>query len=137
MRLGAFMSGKLKGKLGDWADHSFALGYDYDPLMYQEECRRLWCAVIEQAVNEYIDFKFSRDPEERKLYYLAKEFLFDDNYKMQFGDKLVSLEELAGVLGLDLEWIRYGIRRKENKENSGKDYPLGTQLSLFDVKKKV
>lgn len=121
----------IKNRVGSFRKHSFVLDYDYDPVDYGDECKKVWCKMIEQAMDEYISFKFSRIPKERTLYYNARDFLFDDHYKFFFGSQELNLTELLDQFHLDADWIRLGIRMKEEKINQDNDYQSGAQLPLF------
>jgi hypothetical protein len=93
--------------------------------------KEIWRKAIEQAVDEYIEYKYSRSPKERAMFYNARDFLFDDHYKICFGEKEATLAELLDLFGIDIEWFRLGVRRKEEEINTEGDYQPGTQLPLF------
>lgn len=126
----------MKNRLGAWEERgkqlfSFVLDYTYDAEIYNQECRGLWCRVIRQAVDEYLELRFSKNEEKRALYYEARDFLFNDNYRFWLGDIKVNLAHLLEHMHINIAWFRGKLREKEEEINAGKEYEPGTQLGLF------
>lgn len=122
----------IKSRVDNFKDSSFILDYNYDASAYAEEMREIWLRVIKQAVFEYVTYKFSREEEERALYYSAKEFLFNPNYTIYFGDQDITLSELLeDVFNTNIKWFHLLLKKEEEQFNQNKSYKPGTQLSLF------
>ncbi len=121
----------LKSRVGSFKEHSFVLDYDYDPVLYMDDMKTIWCKTIEQAIHEYITYKYSRNESGRTLHFNARDFLFNNSYTIRFGDKDVTLRELLDMLDINIEWFRAGVRKKEAEANMNGKYKPGTQLSLF------
>ena len=96
---------------------------DFEPT--PERCRYLMLKVLEQAVREYCAFKDSDIPSEQAAWELARDFLFDDEYRFIWGDHELSLEAFLDHLDLDIEWVRKQTRERMNRSGKRKrDYRI-------------
>ena len=84
-------------------DVSFYLS-DFRP--EPEQCRFLMLKVLEQAVRDYCSFVDSDIPSEQTSWGLARDFLFDNDYRFMWGDREVSTEEFLDLIDLDVHWVR-------------------------------
>ena len=89
---------------------------DYTPNM--EECRFLVLKVVEQAVRDYISLFGSNSNSEKTLWDTAKGFIFDDEYRIMWGDKETSTEDLLHYVDIDISYLRERVR-KQFKEKYG------------------
>ena len=85
-------------------------------LPHIDECRYVILKMIEQAVRDFLGLKQSVAPIEQEYYHTASEFLFGDNYYVDWGGVDRSLEDFLDILGLDLLWFRSRIVRLKNKK---------------------
>lgn len=77
-----------------------------------EECRFLLLKVVEQAVRDFVSFADSTEPELIEVCKEAKDFIFDDEYHIDWGGRQVNLQVIMDILDLDLEWFRKKTRQK-------------------------
>lgn len=63
-----------------------------------EECKELMGMTIDQAVTDYVLFFYPKTQKQRKALSSAEGFLFDDTYKLNWGGKEYSLEDMLLVL---------------------------------------
>lgn len=71
-----------------------------------DECRSLFLLMIKQAAEDFILFRNKTQEEHREIFYTASGFLFDPSYTFNWGDKDISLDEVAEQLNLNVNWIR-------------------------------
>lgn len=83
---------------------------DYTPNI--EEVRFLLMKVIEQAVRDYCSLSNAELPAEKLLWETAKGFIFDDDYRICWGDKEYSFEDILNILDLDIAWFREQTQKK-------------------------
>lgn len=86
-----------------YGDVKFYLS-DYMPT--PERCRFLILKILEQAVREYCALINSTVPSEQASWELARDFLFDDDYRFIWGDHEISLEVFLGYADLEVDWVR-------------------------------
>lgn len=84
-----------------------------------EQCRFLILKVLEQAVREYCAFVNSKIPSEQASWELARDFLFDNEYKFMWGDMETSLEGFLDLVDLDVEWVRDQTKKKLERTKNG------------------
>ena len=72
----------------------------------EDECRLIILKVVEQAVRDYIALEKSESLSDQQEYELVKEFLFDDEYIIDWGGANLSLQDLLDWVGLEVEWVR-------------------------------
>lgn len=84
-----------------------------------DECRYLMLKIIEQAVRDFIVLEHSTAPIDQYFYETAVDFLFDDEYLIQWGDTEIGLEHMLEFLGLEVDWAREkALLAKEKKLES-------------------
>jgi hypothetical protein len=71
-----------------------------------EQCRFLILKVLEQSVRDYCSFANSIILSEQTTWELARDFLFDDDYRFMWGDLEISTEEFLAFVDLDIKWVR-------------------------------
>lgn len=121
---------KLKNRTGAWKNRTFVLDYDYDPAEYIDNTKRLLVKLLENAKNDYLEGIYSEDPVKRSLYHYAKDFLFDDTYTFQYGDKVMDLQTVLDYIymgEISKETFREGI----NKKAEEKKKEINGQLDLL------
>lgn len=79
-----------------------------------DECRFLIKKVVEQAVRDYSSLEHSTSASEQFDYQTAVGFLFDDNYRVNWGGQEMSLQDLLDWVDLEAEWVRK--KAKQAKE---------------------
>ena len=77
-----------------------------------EECRILMLKVLEQAIRDYISLADSELQSDKETWESAKDFLYDDEYRLIWGDYELSIEEYLDILDLDINWVRSQTTRK-------------------------
>lgn len=94
---------------------------DYCPNI--EESRFLLMKVIEQAVRDYCALSEATLPAEIVLWKTSRDFIFNDNYTIEWGDKDMSFEDILDVLDLDVHWFREQTQKKfeARLKNNGKE----------------
>jgi len=81
-----------------------------------DECRYLILKIVEQSVRDYLSLEFSDAPIEQYYYDTAIDFIFDDDYVIDYGSEDKSLNDLLDILDLNIRWFREKISiLKENK----------------------
>lgn len=83
---------------------------DYTP--DEEQCRFLILKVLEQAVRDYVSLASSEVPNDKALYETARDFLYDDDYTIWWGDKEMTTEQLMEIVDLDMDWVREQATKK-------------------------
>lgn len=79
---------------------------DYTP--NEEECKLLITKIFEQAIRDYLSFKQDTD-----AFAQVRDFLFQDDYIFNWGGKIYTTSDFAGIIDIDIEWLRDQIRKKE------------------------
>ena len=77
-----------------------------------EQCRFLMLKVLEQAVRDYCALVDSVVPNERVLWETARDFIFDDEYKIAWGDWNLNIVEFLEILDIDASWFREQTTKK-------------------------
>lgn len=85
-----------------------------------QECRFLLTKVIEQAINDYCNLEGSDIPNAEQLWFDARDFLFDEDYWICWGDLELNLEDICDILDLDVEWIRDSTQKKYRSKRNAK-----------------
>jgi hypothetical protein len=86
----------------------FLSDYIPDP----EECKFLLLKVVEQSVRDFVSLADSIEPELRETCKEARDFIFDDEYYIDWGDKQLNLPMILELLEIDTEWFRDKARKK-------------------------
>ena len=77
-----------------------------------EECRFYLIKMIEQAVRDFCSLHNAELPAEQVLWQEAKGFIFDDSYRVMWGEQEMSFEDILDILDLDIHWFREQTRKK-------------------------
>ena len=99
-----------------YGDVTFYLS-DFRPTV--ERCRFLILKILEQAVREYCSLVDSDVPSEQASWELARDFLFDEEYRFMWGDIEVSLEVFLDQIDLDVSWVREQTRKRFERGRNG------------------
>ena len=84
---------------------------DFLPIPTPDECKYLILKVIEQAVRDYLSLEKTNTPIEKLYYDTACEFLFDDEYIVEFGGANKTLRDFLEILDIELQWFRERVMR--------------------------
>jgi len=71
-----------------------------------DECRFLIKKVIEQAVRDFAALEEAKSSSEQADYQTAYGFLFDDDYRINWGGEEMSLQDLLDWVDLEADWVR-------------------------------
>lgn len=71
-----------------------------------DECRLIIMKMIEQAVRDYLRLQGAVSVKDQLDYDTAVDFLFEDDYRVPWGDVELSLNDFLNILGLDTSWFR-------------------------------
>jgi len=88
---------------------------DYTPRL--DECRFLILKIIEQSIRDYIALYQIESQPEYGDWITAKDFLFDDTYKINWGDQDISLLELCEIVNMDLLYLRKRVQQRFKKRH--------------------
>jgi len=94
--------------------------YLKDYLPDGEECRFLLLKVVEQAVRDYLSLARAVFTNEIEIWHEAKEFIYDNSYLINWGDMVLSLEDILDILDLDASYFRETAQRRY-RERYGED----------------
>jgi hypothetical protein len=92
---------------------------DYTPDL--EESRCLLLRVIYQAKRDIVNCADATSPAQREVWEEARAFIFDDDYTIDWGGRVATLEDLCGILGLDIWWLREKIKKEIHKETEKRE----------------
>ncbi len=104
-----------------WHHHNdveFWLPY-YSPNI--EECRFLILKIVEQSIRDYISLFGSNISSEKALWDTAYGFIFDDEYRIMWGNTEMGTEDLVGIVDVDIHYLRERVRKqfKERHKHNG------------------
>ncbi len=77
-----------------------------------EECRYVIFRVIEQSIKDYMNLESPKNDEEKFNWESAKEFLFHDDYFIQWGDHELRSVDLMEMVDIEPEWLRDKVSQK-------------------------
>lgn len=93
-----------------------------------EECKELMGMTIDQAVTDYVLFFYPKTQKQRKALSSAEGFLFDDTYRLNWGGKEYSLEDMLLVVNdedkrkpIDVGSLRKAVKTKAYSYNIEQD----------------
>jgi len=72
--------------------------------------------MIEQAVRDYLRLGKSPVPVEQWYYVTAECFLFEEDYRVDWGGEEKSLKDFLDALGIDTDWFREKVRKLKQLE---------------------
>ena len=110
-----------------WGNVSFTLS---QPNPTEEESRLVLLKIVEQAIRDFVNLSNSKSPGEEWAYKTAEAFLFEEEYRIDYGGVEYSLNEILAILGLDIEWIRRKtteLERQRSLDKSLKATPSSTE----------
>jgi len=79
---------------------------DWQTLPYVDECRRVIAEMLKQAVRDYLNLDKSRDAQDKIDWQFAEAFLFEEEYRVNWGGQERSLEEFLDILGIEVDPFR-------------------------------
>ena len=83
-----------------------------------DEILYLLLRVVEQAIRDYLSLDKAAAPIEKEYYDTACQFLFDDEYVMEFGGANKTLKEILEMLEIEVIWFREKvIKLKQQKHD--------------------
>lgn len=88
---------------------------DYYPDI--EEAKFLMLKVLEQAIRDYISLEKVNIPNSNMLWEQARDFLFEDDYCISWGEMVITLTDLLDILDMDIEWVRMKTKKKYREKN--------------------
>ena len=71
-----------------------------------EESKFLLYKVVEQAIQDYVLLTWSNISYKDLLWTTARDFIFEDDYFIDWGEFVFNLETICEILDLDVDWIR-------------------------------
>jgi hypothetical protein len=77
-----------------------------------EECRFLILKVVEQTVRDFLTLFGSDLTSEQILWHTAVGFIFDNDYRLHWGELEVAPEDLLAVVDVDMEYFRDKMRER-------------------------
>jgi len=77
-----------------------------------DQCRFLILKVLDQAMRDYIALADSPLPNDRLTWEEAKDFIFSNDYTLQWGDNILTTEELLDYVDINIEWVRLQTKKK-------------------------
>jgi hypothetical protein len=86
-----------------WGRRKFILT-EFHP--QEDECKFLLMKVIEQSIRDFINLEKCIAPIEIQHFESARDFLFDDEYRIHYGEGEIGLEDVLHILSLDIDWFR-------------------------------
>ena len=86
--------------------------YLADYLPNEEECCYLLMKMIEQTVRDYCSLHSSTLQQEKDTWESARGFIFDDEYRVAWGETALSLESVLDILDIDIHWFREQTTKK-------------------------
>lgn len=81
-----------------------------------QECKFLFLKMIDQAIRDIIIFDKSSAEEEKIIAQEARDFLFDEEYTIKWGDLYLSLENILDILDIEVEYFRQKIQQRLEEE---------------------
>ena len=75
--------------------------------------------MIEQAVRDYLCLDKNSAPIDKYYYHTACEFLFDDEYVVEWGGANKTLREWLEYLDLEAEWFREKVVKLKDMKCKG------------------
>lgn len=88
---------------------------DYTPNL--EECNFLLLKVVEQTVRDFISLADTNEPELAEVCKEARDFIFDDEYYIDWGERQLNLPMILEILGIDIDWFRAKARSKLSEKD--------------------
>jgi hypothetical protein len=84
-----------------------------------EDTKLLLFKVVEQAIRDYCTVNAL--PGTRQYWYweTARDFIFSDDYFIEWGDSQFNLDMVCEIIGVDIDWLRMKSKQRflEEKRN--------------------
>lgn len=103
-----------------WGDVSFFLE-DFRP--HEDECKYLLLKILEQSIRDYVNLDGSESSVEKQYFETARDFLFSDEYVIDFGGSDHNLSSLLDILDIGLEWFREHVVDLKNRKAEVPELP--------------
>jgi len=83
-----------------------------------DEARVIIIKLLEATERDYLNLEDSTIPIERWYFLTAESFIYEETYKIDWGDSEKSFTDLCEIVDIDPEWYRDKIERiREEKRN--------------------
>ncbi len=102
----------ISGRYESWHETGTVKFYLSDYVPNTEECRFLLIKIVEQSVRDYTSLADSEEPELIDICKEARDFIFDDDYYIAWGDLELNLPMILEILDIDVGWFRDKTRKK-------------------------
>jgi len=114
-----------------WGEITFNL---HRPELEEDECRFFLMKIIEQSIRDIVNLSNSDSSVDNFYFNTARDFIFDDEYTIDYGSKELTFSDILHTLGLELEWFRERIlllqkSKQQPPEITRKDYNKLRQVS--------
>jgi hypothetical protein len=83
---------------------------DYTP--DEEECRIIILKIIEQASRDYLALYQSKTTALQHNWETAKDFIFRENYPVNWGGRIITSAQLLELVDIDIDWLRRKMRER-------------------------
>jgi hypothetical protein len=81
-----------------------------------DECKYLLLKIVEQAVRDYLSLSKCSTLYDRSTYETACSFLFDNDYKIDYGGEERSLRDILDFLDIDIDWFRERVMKLKEEQ---------------------
>lgn len=81
-----------------------------------DECRYILLRLVEQSVRDYLSLEGAAAPVERWYFATAECFLFEDEYRIDWGGVDKSLSDILDILDIDIDWFRDKVKKLKRKK---------------------
>ena len=114
----------------DKLDHTLEAIENFDnPPPYPDEGRCLILRTVLQAKKDLINFIDAQTPKQKEDWQTAYDFLFNDEYYVDWYDDPLRLEDLLDILDINIDWMRRiarrdleeKLRRRHAKKGTGEE----------------
>lgn len=103
-----------------WGDVSFFL-QDFHP--HEDECKYLLLKILEQSIRDYVNLDRADSTVEKQYFETAREFLFNDEYWIDYGGVDFNLQSVLDVLDIGIEWFREHVENLRVKKAEVPELP--------------
>ena len=80
-----------------------------------DEAIDLIVEIIKRAIRDFLTLSHATSLSDRFDYETACQFLFDDSYRIDYGGVEKSFQDLADIIGIDVQWIREKIMQGKDQ----------------------